>query len=64
MSANGSASFVHSIRETEIVSTAQADEIARTLQPRFADARGLAQELVRRGCLTAFYGRVPLAVTR
>ncbi len=54
MSANGSASFVHSLRETEIVSTAQADEIARTLQPRFADARGLAQELVRRGCLTAF----------
>jgi len=54
MSANTPASFVNSLREYEIVSGAQADEIARTIQPRFADVRGLAQELVRRGYLTAF----------
>jgi serine/threonine-protein kinase len=54
MPANSPAAFVHSLRAYEIVSGAQTDEIARTLQPRFADVRGLAQELVRRGHLTSF----------
>jgi formylglycine-generating enzyme required for sulfatase activity/tRNA A-37 threonylcarbamoyl transferase component Bud32 len=54
MPADSSASFVHALRHYEIVSGTQADEIARTLLPRFADVRRLAQELVRRGHLTAF----------
>jgi serine/threonine protein kinase len=54
MFATTPASFVHSLREYEVVSGAQADEIARTFQPRFTDVRSLAQELVRRGYLTAF----------
>src|SRR2546430_2130675 len=54
MAANSPASFVHSLREYEMVTGAQADEIARTVQPRFADVRRLAQELVRRSYLTAF----------
>ncbi|GEM_PF-2569115 len=54
MPANDTATFVQSLRQYELVSGAQADEIARTLQPRFADVREFAQELARRGYLTDF----------
>ncbi len=57
MAANGSAAFLQALREFGLVASARVDEIARTLQPRFPEVRGLAQELVRQGDLTTFQAR-------
>jgi hypothetical protein len=45
---------VQSLHEFSLLSGAQLEEAARDLAPRCADARMLAQELIRRDWLTPF----------
>ena len=52
--ANSFASFVQSLRDHEIVTKAQVDEITRTLGPGFTEVRKLVQELVRQDYITTF----------
>ena len=42
------AGFTEAIRRARLLPTAQLDEIARQLRPRFPEARALAGELIKR----------------
>jgi serine/threonine protein kinase len=46
-----------SLREHQLLSVAKLDELTATLQPQFADAAALAQEMVRRGWLTPYQAK-------
>jgi pSer/pThr/pTyr-binding forkhead associated (FHA) protein len=48
------AEFVDLLRESRLLSAAQAEEIAGDIAPRLADLRPLARELMERGWLTPF----------
>ncbi|HEV3259295.1 MAG TPA: hypothetical protein VG013_20685, partial [Gemmataceae bacterium] len=48
------ANLVDILRQYQLLEPAQLDEVARTLQARFTEPRGLARELVQRGWLTPY----------
>jgi serine/threonine protein kinase len=53
MPITSTAGLVEAVRRFGLLAPAQAEELA-TLQPRFADARALARELLQRGWLTPY----------
>jgi serine/threonine-protein kinase len=54
MSASPTAGFVEALRQSQILSAGQWEEFARDVQPRFADLRPLARQLMERDWLTPF----------
>jgi formylglycine-generating enzyme required for sulfatase activity/tRNA A-37 threonylcarbamoyl transferase component Bud32 len=48
------AALIEALRQSRLLDTPQLTEVEQTLQPRCADARALARELLQRGWATAF----------
>jgi serine/threonine-protein kinase len=54
MTISSVATLIDVLRDNDLLSAAQLDEVSRDLQARFAEADGLARELGQRGWLTAY----------